>query len=124
MSGATTFTKLMLCPRSPAFRVMASVTPPSMQPMAASIHRKLTEALQPANLKVRNDSHKHAGHMGNPTGAADAETHFDVQIVSEAFTGKPLVQRHKMVYSILDHELKTGVHALALKTKTPAEMAK
>ena len=47
-----------------------------------------------------------------------------VQVVSEAFTGKPLVQRHKMVYSILDHELKTGVHALALKTKTPQEAAK
>ena len=47
-----------------------------------------------------------------------------VQIVSEAFMGKPLVQRHKMVYSLLDHELKTGVHALALKTKTPQEMAK
>ena len=49
---------------------------------------------------------------------------YSVQVVSEAFTGKPLVQRHKMVYSILDHELKTGVHALALKTKTPQEAAK
>ncbi len=47
-----------------------------------------------------------------------------VQVVSDAFAGKRLVQRHKMVYSILDHELKTGVHALALKTKTPDEMTK
>ena len=47
-----------------------------------------------------------------------------VQVVSDAFVGKRLVQRHKMVYSILDHELKTGVHALALKTKTPEEMTK
>ncbi len=47
-----------------------------------------------------------------------------VQVVSDAFAGKRLVQRHKMVYSILDHELKTGVHALALKTKTPEEAAK
>lgn len=47
-----------------------------------------------------------------------------VQVVSDAFSGKCLVQRHKMVYSILDHELKTGVHALALKTKTPEEAAK
>ncbi len=34
------------------------------------------EALAPASLDIRNDSHKHAGHSGNPTGAADAETHF------------------------------------------------
>ncbi|KAL3161239.1 hypothetical protein ABBQ38_009604 [Trebouxia sp. C0009 RCD-2024] len=109
----------------PSFRVMAAnMTPPQMQPMAASIHKKLTEALKPSMLNVRNDSHKHAGHSGNPSGAPDAETHFDVQVVSEAFSGKRLVQRHKMVYSILDHELKTGVHALALKTKTPEEAAK
>lgn len=106
-------------------RVMAAnMSPPQMQPVAASIHKKLTEALKPSMLKVRNDSSKHAGHSGNPGGGADAETHFDVQVVSDAFAGQRLVQRHKMVYSILDHELKTGVHALALKTKTPEEVAK
>ena len=39
--------------------------------------RKLTEALKPSMLKVRNDSSKHAGHSGNPGGGADAETHFE-----------------------------------------------
>ena len=45
-------------------------------PLAASIQRKLLEALQPASLAVVNESHKHAGHSGNPSGAPDAETHF------------------------------------------------
>lgn len=113
----------MLLPRSTLRVMAANMTPPQMQPVAATIHKKLTEALKPATLKVTNESHKHAGHSGNPSGAPDAETHFDVQVVSDAFMGKRLVQRHKMVYSILDHELKTGVHALALKTKTPEEMS-
>jgi stress-induced morphogen len=29
-----------------------------------------------------------------------------------------------MVYALLDEEIKDGVHALSLKTKTPAEAAK
>ena len=45
-------------------------------PVAFSIQRKLAEALTPASLSVVNESHKHAGHSGNPSGAADAETHF------------------------------------------------
>ena len=44
-----------------------------------------------------------------------------VEVISEAFQGKPMVARHRMVYGLLQNELKTGVHALALKTKTPSE---
>lgn len=36
----------------------------------------LQETLQPTSLDIKNDSSKHAGHTGNPTGAPDAETHF------------------------------------------------
>lgn len=84
--------------------------------------RKLTEALNPVVLNIVNESAAHAGHSGNPSGAPDAETHFRVEVVSEAFKGKTLVQRHRMIYSVLDEELKVkGVHALALKTKAPDE---
>lgn len=38
--------------------------------------RKLQAALEPQALNVVNESGKHAGHVGNPTGAPDAETHF------------------------------------------------
>ena len=38
--------------------------------------RKLEDALHPSKMQVVNESHLHAGHMGNPDGAADAETHF------------------------------------------------
>ena len=40
------------------------------------INRKLEDALTPSTLRITNESHLHAGHMGNPTGAPDAETHF------------------------------------------------
>lgn len=69
----------------------------------------------------QDESFKHAGHSGNPSGDPDAETHFKVEVVSAQFEGKMPVARHRIVYSLLDAELKDGVHALSLKTKTPAE---
>ena len=45
-----------------------------------------------------------------------------VDVVSAAFEGKGAVQRHRMVYQLLQAEIDAGVHALALRTKTPAEV--
>jgi len=50
----------------------------------------------------------HAGHSGNPSGDPDAETHFKVEVVSSQFEGKMAVARHRMVYSLLDQEIKDG----------------
>ena len=44
-----------------------------------------------------------------------------VEVVSKEFEGKRLVQRHQMVYKLLDDEIKAGVHALSMETKTPQE---
>ena len=38
-------------------------------------------------------------------------------IVSEQFEGVPLVKQHQLVYAAVDEELKSGVHALAIKSK-------
>ena len=94
------------------------------RPVCDAVQRKLTALLRPTTLQVVNDSAKHAGHSGNPSGAADAETHFSVTIVSDEFEGKSLVARHRLVYAALKEELESGLHALALVTQTPAEYAK
>jgi len=79
--------------------------------------RKIQEALQPSTFSIVNDSHKHAGHSGNPDGRPDAETHFNLVVESEKFRGKSLVQQHRMIYDLLKEEFDLGLHALALKTK-------
>ncbi|KAI8465346.1 MAG: bola-like protein-domain-containing protein [Monoraphidium minutum] len=101
--------------------VMAATVEPGMRPIASSMKRKLEAALKPVRLDIINESHKHAGHSGNPSGAADAETHFKVVVVSGEFDGKRLVARHQMMYRLLDDEIKAGVHALSMETKTPEE---
>jgi len=92
------------------------------RPVQDAIQRKLTALLRPTTLQIVNDSHKHAGHSGNPSGAADAETHFTVTVVSAEFEGKTAVARHRLIYAALSDELAAGLHALSLVTKTPAEM--
>ena len=58
------------------------------------IAEKLTKAFAPANLKVIDESHQHAGHAGHREGG---ETHFRVYIVAEAFRGKSRLERHRMI---------------------------
>jgi stress-induced morphogen len=52
------------------------------------------------------------------TGTAD---HWKATVVSAAFAGKSLIQRHRMVNTALAEELKGPIHALALDVKTPDE---
>lgn len=48
-----------------------------------------------------------------------------VTVVSDEFKGKSLMQRHRLIYGLLDDELKNqGLHALTLKTKTQTELEK
>jgi acid stress-induced BolA-like protein IbaG/YrbA len=55
------------------------------------------------------------------TGTGD---HFEVRVVAASFEGKSQVQRHQMVYAALGAAVDGHtIHALALKTLTPAQAA-
>lgn len=48
--------------------------------------------------------------------------HWYATIVSEAFSGKRLIQRHQQVYATLGSKIQNDeVHALSMKTYTPQE---
>ncbi len=47
--------------------------------------------------------------------------HFNAIIVSNAFAGKRLVQRHQLVYAALGDRMRAEIHALSMKTLTPEE---
>jgi acid stress-induced BolA-like protein IbaG/YrbA len=54
-----------------------------------------------------------------------SESKFEVQIVSDVFTGKSIIQRHKIIYALLDNYIKTGeIHALTIKAMTSSESKK
>tara|TARA_X000001036_G_scaffold109206_2_gene102369 strand:- start:6927 stop:7172 length:246 start_codon:yes stop_codon:yes gene_type:complete len=44
--------------------------------------------------------------------------HFNVMIISKSFEGLNLIERHRLVYKILDSMVTKEIHALQLKTLT------
>ena len=82
------------------------------------IAEKLAAAFAPQRLDVQDESHRHEGHAGHRSGG---QTHFRVDIVSEAFRGKSRIERHRMINRTLAHELSSGVHALAIHASAPGE---
>jgi len=87
-------------------------------PMAREITERLTAALEPAYLDVRNDSEKHRGHAGYD---GSGESHFSVDIVSPRFAGMNRLQRQRAVNAALDDLLRERIHALAIKARAPGE---
>jgi acid stress-induced BolA-like protein IbaG/YrbA len=49
--------------------------------------------------------------------------HFFATIVSPEFDGLPRVRRHQRVYQTLGDRMREQIHALSMKTLTPAEWA-
>ena len=81
-----------------------------------TLERRLGEGLAPIHLEVVNESGQHNVPRGS-------ETHFKVVVVTDAFSGKPQVARHRMVYRLLGEELQGGVHALAVHAYSPEDWA-
>ncbi|KIM69128.1 hypothetical protein SCLCIDRAFT_1208557 [Scleroderma citrinum Foug A] len=95
----------------------------SPRPVEMAIREKLATLLQPSQLTITNESHLHRHHTAmRAQGGGNGETHFTVQVVSDAFNGKTTMQRHRMIYAALSNELAQGLHALSLCAKTPEEV--
>ena len=78
--------------------------------------RELLQSLQPQHIEIIDDSALHAGHAGAREGG-----HYRLTIVSAQFEGKKTMERHRMVYATLGDRMGGEIHALALRTLTPAE---
>jgi stress-induced morphogen len=77
---------------------------------AETIKSRILAALPGAEVAVRDS-----------TGTGD---HYQATVVAEAFTGKLLIDRHRLVYAALGEAMKRDIHALALETLTPDERAR
>jgi BolA family transcriptional regulator, general stress-responsive regulator len=86
--------------------------------MAELITQKLQQHLRPTQLEVTDESHQHHGHAGWREGG---ETHFRLDIVSDAFEGKSRVERHRLVNDVVQEAFARGLHALAIKARAPGE---
>ncbi len=92
-------------------------------PIATIIREKLTAAFHPTRLELEDDSWRHAGHHhdGGMDAQPGGESHFNLTLVSAAFSGMGRVQRQRAVNAVLAAELAGPVHALSIKAQTPDE---
>jgi BolA protein len=80
--------------------------------------RALLEAgLSEPQVQVIDESHLHVGHAG----ARDGKGHFRAHLVSQSFAGLRPLQRHQLVYRILNEMMQTEIHALNIVALTPEE---
>jgi BolA protein len=79
----------------------------------------LESALAPTRLEIEDQSSRHAGHAG----AADGRGHFSIEVVSSRFAGLPTTARHRLVYEAVGDLMRTDIHALSIRARTPDEAA-
>jgi len=75
-----------------------------MLPTPEQVRQYIAQGLECEHLDVQGDG-----------------SHFDAVIVSKAFEGERLIQRHQMVYAALGDRMKAEIHALSMRTLTPEE---
>jgi len=75
-------------------------------------------ALQPEHLEIIDESALHAGHAGARGGGG----HYQLTLVSPAFSGLNALARHRLVYQTLGDLMQGPIHALSITALAPGEL--
>lgn len=86
-----------------------------------ALRQKIITELDATHVEIADDSWKHAGHV--EAGNGDA-THLTIHVVSPRFEGVNIMDQHRMVHDVLKEAREKHLHALILKTMTPAQAGK
>lgn len=89
-----------------------------MSDRAESIRKALEQTFHPLFLNIVDESWKHAGHVGVKEYGGG---HFIVEIVSDQFTGKSRIERHRMVNRAAASLFGPTIHALNIRAYSPQE---
>jgi len=93
-----------IAPQCTARRFYNPRTMPSTEPTADEVRRFIAAGLDCEHLEVEGDGR-----------------HFFATIVAVEFEGRSRVTRHQRVYAALGDRMREQIHALSMKTLTPAE---
>jgi BolA family transcriptional regulator, general stress-responsive regulator len=74
------------------------------------LQTRLEAAFAPTELKIENESHKHAGHSGDD---GSGESHFRLMIRAASLGPLSRLERHRAVHRAIG-DLTQRIHALAI----------
>ncbi|SFO36661.1 BolA family protein [Nitrosospira briensis] len=80
--------------------------------------REKLSVLEPVKIEILDESARHAGHAGAKSGGG----HYLLTIVSPKFAGKSALERHRLIYTVLQEMMHKNIHALSVKAYTPEEI--
>ena len=87
-----------------------------MNSVVIKIEQLLNQKINIHHIDIIDDSHKHRNHKKDTQGG-----HYRLFLVSDYFENMNLIDRHKVIYNILDSMIKTEIHALSMKLLTTSE---
>jgi len=82
--------------------------------MLENIIKERLATLNPIELKIIDQSHLHKGHSANNGGG-----HFVIHISSLSFEGKSRMDRHRIIYQLMQDLIPQSIHALSIKAMSP-----
>ena len=80
------------------------------------IKKRLEEKLDLIHFEIKDFTGRHLNHKLH-----DGGFHLETTIVSDDFTDKTLIERHRVVYDAMGELMKHEIHALSMKTLTRDE---
>ena len=80
------------------------------------IKKRLEEKLDLIHFEIKDFTGRHLNHKLHEGGF-----HLETTIVSDDFTNKTLIERHRVVYDAMGELMKHEIHALSMKTLTRDE---
>ena len=80
------------------------------------IKKRLEEKLDLVHFEIKDFTGRHLNHKLHEGGF-----HLETTIVSDDFTDKTLIERHRVVYNAMGELMKHEIHALSMKTLTRDE---
>ena len=80
------------------------------------IKKRLEKNLDLIHFEIKDFTGRHLNHKLHEGGF-----HLETTIVSDNFTDKTLIERHRLVYDAMGELMKHEIHALSMKTLTRDE---
>tara|TARA_Y100000766_G_C18773760_1_gene539614 strand:+ start:217 stop:486 length:270 start_codon:yes stop_codon:yes gene_type:complete len=80
------------------------------------IKKRLENKLDLIHFEIKDFTGRHLNHKLHEGGF-----HLETTIVSDNFTDKTLIERHRLVYDAMGELMKHEIHALSMKTLTRDE---
>ena len=90
-----------------------------LEELQTIISKKISDKITVDFIKIFDYTMEHENHA-----TFEGNFHLSMTLVSPDFEGMSLIERHQLVYKLVDEYMPHEIHALTMKTHTPEEYKK